>query len=247
MKGLKYILLIVFLSAFSLTSTAQVKVKNLPYFDYEKFNWGYFLGASMMDYKFTGNNDILSPVNIDTLGIEVKSGIGFNAGLILNFRLNEYFYLRFEPGVNYTSRSIDLKYAENIVGGLDAGTIRKIQNAYVDIPVYLKYSGKRRRNFNPYLIAGPKFSYDMLSKAESFKDNTNGEFRTKPFNIFIDFGIGIDWYLPYFRWTTELKASFAMLDELVRDGSPPGSIISGYTDPISKMNSRGLFLVMKFE
>jgi hypothetical protein len=220
------------------------KLRNMPIYDTQTWHWGYFLAVSNYTFSYDTNSSALKD---SVLQMNTQGSPGFNVGLILDLRLSSAWNLRTEPNVSYTSRTVSLNYASDINAGNAIPAERDVLSTYIDLPIYLKYSGQRRVNFRPYVIAGPKISFDMQSNQKNTSDNFNKIFRTKTFNIYADFGLGIDWYLPYFRLSTEIKGSAGILNELVEDGNPPGSVSSPYTDPLESINTRAIFFVVKFE
>ena len=74
------------------------KVLNNENFDKPKLSWGYFLGMNNYDYNFDYNYDLSD--------IQTQKMLGFNVGLIGNFRISDYFDLRFEPGLVISNRKL---------------------------------------------------------------------------------------------------------------------------------------------
>lgn len=239
MKKILLIISIIILGV-NFTYAQREKVNNIPDFDAKKWHWGYFLGINYYDF----NIDPSSAGMIENrLAMDVNSSPGLNVGLIGDYKLNENVNLRFEPGLNYSHRT--LIYEPGIVASND--TIREINSTYIDLPFYAKIGGKRRKNIRPYAIGGLKLSFDLASKSNSSEDNNAGVFRMKPISFFWDAGAGIDWYLPYFKLSTEIRGSFSMFNEMLEDGNPPGSETTPYTNSIDNLRSRAIFFVLKFE
>ena len=104
----KYIVFIFLL--FTFFSNAQFRknmfsknpITNLENWDKQRISYGFYLGFNNYDYKF----------EYKTVGkdIQVIGTTGFNVGIIANLRLTEYFDLRFEPGLSFTTR--DLYYPD---------------------------------------------------------------------------------------------------------------------------------------
>ena len=96
------IILIFFIFIFSINSYGQLftkkKVINNENFDKPSLSWGYFLGMNNYDYNF----DYIS----DFTDIQTEKSVGFNVGLIGNFRISDYFDLRFEPGLVMSNRNL---------------------------------------------------------------------------------------------------------------------------------------------
>jgi predicted RNA-binding protein with PUA-like domain len=84
-----------------------------------------------------------------------------------------------------------------------------------------------------------------FSSNENADDNFEGQFRTKTTNFMYEVGIGIDIYLYFFKFSPSIRGVFAINNELVPDNISNGP--SRYTDPISFMGTRGVFLNFAFE
>lgn len=246
---LSFALSIVFMSS----AFAQKDVENIPNFDAQRWHWGYYLGVNHYDFKISPNSKGMT--DDGRLGINTNTSLGFTVGLIGDIRLNDYFNFRFEPGLDISKRELvyDSELLENYPHVPDpdylADTIRKINSTYVNLPFLLKFGGKRSHNIRPYVIGGVNLGLDLASNENSSEDNSTGieGFRMTTMNMSWQAGAGIDWYLPYFKFTTEIRGSFGINDELVKDGAPPGSSVTPWTDPIDKLQTRAIFFVLKFE
>jgi hypothetical protein len=64
--------------------------------------------------------------------------------------------------------------------------------------------------------------------------------KTRKNDFMYEVGVGVDFYLEYFKLSPELKYSFGMRDLLVRDGSM-------YTSAIDRLTSRLFYLSLTFE
>ena len=212
------------------------KVLNNENFDKPFLSWGYYLGFNSYDYKFEYNEnkpDIL-----------VTSSIGFNVGLIGNMRINEFFDLRFEPGLVITNR--ELGYDESYFTDLDfdeSDLIREVKSTYIHFPLLVKFSALRLNNFKPFIEGGISASINLASNEDNPNDNASGQFRTKTNVYFYELGFGIDFYLPYFKFTPSIRGVFALNDELIRDEDPD----SPWTSNVTSMKTRGVFINLTFQ
>ncbi len=142
-------------------------------------NWGYYLGFNQFDFKFEYKNDLDD--------ILVEKSIGFNVGLIGEMRINEFFDLRFEPGLFYTTRTLGYK------GFADTNdAIREIKSTYISFPLLIKASAKRLGNWKPFVIGGVSASLNLGSNERSLDDNSSGTFRMKQTVYNWEIGFGID-------------------------------------------------------
>jgi hypothetical protein len=209
------------------------KIQNLANFDKQRWSYGYYLGFNSYDFKFDYKTLEGQPNDII-----VQRNIGFNVGLVGNLRINDYFDLRLEPGVMFTTRNLTFpEFADR------SDSFREVKSTYVHIPLLLKISTKRLNNFKPFLIGGVSTSWNLSSNQDNPDDNSRGQFRMKDNTYYWEIGFGIDFYLYYFKFTPSIRGVFAINDELVRDADPN----SPYTSNIGAMYSRGIFINFTFQ
>ena len=237
---MKKLLLIFSILLLSQPVSAQLfskeKIQNNENFDKDRWSWGFFLGLSAFDYQFNYEHDLKD--------ILVETTTGFDVGLISNLRINDYFDLRFEPGLYITQRN--LQYDPSYFNGIpynDVDLLREVKSTYVHFPLLLKISTKRINNFKPFIVGGISTAINLSSNQENPDDNSVGEFRTKKSVNFYELGFGIDFYLYWFKFTPSIRGIFALNDELIRDNDPN----SPWTGNIASMKTRGVFLNFTFQ
>jgi len=204
--------------------------------DQKFLSWGYFLGLNSYDFKFDYNQDLDD--------ILVQRTTGFHLGLIGDMRINNHLNLRLEPGVFFTTRT--LQYNPSYFNGLEfnnADLEREIKSTYIHIPLLLKVSTKRINNFKPFIVGGFSTALNLSSNEDSKDDNSAGEFRSKSNVFFYELGFGIDLYLQYFKFSPSIRGIFAINDELVRDADPN----SPWTGNVAQMQTRGIFINFTFQ
>lgn len=87
----------------------------------------------------------------------------------------------------------------------------RIESNFIDIPLTLKYRARRVNNYAPYLITGFAARWDLASRRAYDADN-NVYVLLNPFDVYWETGIGIDYYLFYFKFATEFKFSLGLTD-----------------------------------
>jgi len=212
------------------------KIINNENFDKDKLSWGYYLGFSSYDFNFDYNED--KP------DILVKRSAGFNVGLVSNLRINEFIDLRFEPGLNITTR--ELYFPESYFDGTSFSSsdlTREVKSTYIHLPLLVKLSTKRLDNFKPFIVGGFSTALNLSSNEKNPDDNASGQFRTKSNMFFYELGFGIDFYLYWFKFTPSIRGIFALNDEVIRDEDPN----SPWTGNISTMKTRGVFINFTFQ
>ena len=228
------ILFLLLFSSFGFTQTKGMfsydPLVNLENFDKVNVYWGYFLGFNSYGFKIDYKS--LQPADV-----QVESTSGFNVGLIGDFRLQEYFNLRFEPGLYYTQRN--LMYP-NFTKQLDA--YREVKSTYIHFPLLLKFSALRTGNVRPYLEAGISRTLNLGSNSNSTEDNLQQRFRMKTWTSNYELGFGIDLYLEYFKFSPSIRGVFGMEDELIRDNDPN----SPWTSNIESIKTRAILINFTF-
>jgi hypothetical protein len=204
------------------------KIRNKDNMDKQRWSWGYFLGFNSYGFDLQYNKPATD--------IVVKNDIGFNVGLLGNLRINDYIDLRLEPGVVFANRTFT--YTE-----IPEDNFRDIKSTYIHVPLLVKFSTKRLNNFKPFVVGGVSRSINLSSNETNPDDNSAGEFRMINNANYFELGFGIDFYLPYFKFTPSIRGVFGMTDELKRDKDPN----SPYTGQIESMKSRGIFINFTFQ
>lgn len=85
-----------------------------------------------------------------------------------------------------------------------------IKSAYVVVPLDLKISGDRMRNVRPYVTTGVMATFDVSKKrSEALMFNAA--------DTYLCVGMGVDFYLPFFKLNPEIKFCFGLTDILKHD------------------------------
>lgn len=209
--------------------------------DKKFLNYGYTLGLNQHDFKFEYKDNLgFDSSGKDLTNIQVVKSFGFNVGLIGEMRINKNLDLRFEPGLNYSTRLLGFP-SPLLTEERDA--IREVKSTYINFPILLKISANRFGNWKPFIIGGGSRSLNLSNNEASLDDNSMGTFRMKKWVYNYELGFGIDFYLEYFKFTPSIRGIFAITDELVPDNDPN----SPWTGNIESMKTRGIFINFTFE
>lgn len=216
-------------------------MKNNPQYDDKPIHFGYTLGLNYMDFYF-GRYYMNNP-SVDTLYADIVSPIpGFQVGMIADFRLGEYFNLRVLPSYNFGQRNLYF-FVKKSDNKIITNKFFKIESSMIDIPVILKYKAKRINNYRPYLLIGSSCRYDLAAR-KKYRLDDEEYILLKPFDIYTELGFGIDFYLPYFKFSTELKlsiGSFDVLNHKLPEQHPE------YVQALRKLHSTIVMLSFHFE
>jgi hypothetical protein len=185
------------------------------------------------------NADVMGDFLKDSLrSISSKPSPGFGIGFVAGFRLGNNTDLRITPTLVFLDRMIDYEYktpAQNYQ--------QKVASTTVEFPVGIKLKSNRRLNFRSYILAGGKYSMDIVSKK---KTNDAQLALTEKFvknqkNILsYEVAIGFDFYFEFFKLSPELKLSNSINSVLKREDHP-------YSRPLDKLFIRNFQFSLYFE
>lgn len=212
LKSLAALLLLLVLVHLPGDSTAQRrKVQNLPKYDKQRIHFGFLLGINVTDFTI---RRIPTFNSLDSLYVvESVPQTGFNIGIISNLRLGEHFDLRFVPDLAFSQRNLDYTFYEN---GKPTVVTKQIESSFLEFPLDIKFKSKRINNYRGYVLAGVKYSIDMVSQAKV--ENADKDFvklKRKDFGYTI--GLGFDFYLERFKFAPEIKMYHGLNNLLVDD------------------------------
>ncbi len=212
------------------------KVLNRPYADLRRWHLGFSVGMHAQDLRLT-HNGFITPEGEEWRMEQPNFQPGFNVSGLIDLRLNNYFSLRFSPGMYFGSRDITMRE-------LNTGTIERqsIKSTYVTLPLDLKFAAQRWRNMRPYVVGGVMGAFDVSKKRADYLRLTTAD-------AYLTIGFGCDFYLPYFKLIPELKFCFGLMDVLQHDRpdlvDDPASL--KFTQSLGKATSKMIVLSFYFE
>lgn len=212
------------------------KLMNRPYADLKRWHLGFSVGFHVQDLNFT-HNGFLTPEG-EKWSMEVPNfSPGFCLNVLADLRLHEYLNLRFSPGIYFGSKGVVMQeYATGTVMRQD------VKSAYVVTPIDLKISGNRQRNVRPYVTAGLMGTFDVTKKRTDFL-----VFNTC--DAYLTLGLGVDFYLPFFKFIPEIKFCFGLSDILKHNRPDLQDDMYTYkiTQSLSKVKSNMVVVNFYFE
>jgi len=235
---------------FLLTATAffaqTERVEYIPTFDRKLIHYGFYLGINQNDFKLNFTDKQIPNPDFpgsfyDKPNVTVVVNGGFNVGLIADLRLHKNLNLRLEPGLVSNTKKIVFNHLIN--SSIPQDSIREIGSTYLHVPFVFKFSTNRYKNIRPYILGGVSYDYNFSSNEKNQEDNSAGEFRMKTHNFMYEIGVGVDFYLYYFKFSPSIRAVFAMNNEIKYDND----LNSRWTAPVNFMGTRGVFLNFAFE
>ena len=226
-------------------SAQQRKVENKPYIDLRPFHFGVLVGSHLQDIEF---------VNVGPQIITLEDGTteqriitcdqdrwdpGFNVGVLGEFRLNTNFQLRVAPAMYFGTRHFTLK---NLSDERRVEEHQDLKTAYISTAFDLIFAGPRFNNHRPYLMAGVNPMLNLSGK-------DNDYIRLKRSDLFLEAGIGCDFYLPFFKLRPELKFLFSLGNSL--DTTHPDRLrdpnMKVYAKSVKESHTKMIVLSFYFE
>ena len=236
MKNTLLISLIVVLLLGFTTAFGQKRIENLPNKDKGMWNFGYYIGLIQTEYVVEYKESIYPETEV-----VINGGVGFKIGVVGEMRINKNLSLQFEPGL---SSNVKTLYFNNNTLLTERDSVREVPSTYLHLPLLLKFSANRLNNIRPFVIGGVSYDYNFSANEENPDDNLAGEFRLKRHNFMYEIGIGMDFYLSYFKFSPSIVGVFSMNNELIPDNIDS---TSPYTGPIESLATRGVFLKLVFD
>jgi len=222
---------------FALALMAQEpKVQNRPYIDQRRFHYGFLLGLHMQDLEIE-NNGYIDPDTGEQWYAEINNySPGFTVGVLGELRLNKHFSLRLSPSIHFGQKHA--VYHEQRSG---SDSTQVFKSTYISVPIDVKFSAPRYNNFRPYLIAGIDPMVDLTARKHD-------ALRLKPFDLYLEIGMGCDIYLPFFKLIPEIKFCFGLLDIIHKNRSDLiDNTLQKYTNSVNGGRSNMIVLTFNFE
>ncbi len=215
----------------------KAKPLNLPSYDKEKLHFGFSLGVNKAYFVLYPSSPPTKPDSI--LSVQPIPDLGFNLGIISDLRLHDYATLRFMPALTFQDRAIEYQIDSTNVPGTSAfyTVKKKVESTLLDFPLNLKIRSERLGNVSAYLLVGGKWSIDLASQAKT-KNRDIVKLNSNDWSF--EAGFGLDFYLEYFKLSTEIKFAAGLKDRLFHENT-------AWSSPIDKMFTKTWLFSLNFE
>ena len=211
-------------------------VQNLVHVDNKLYHFGFILGFNTMDFNVVNSGVKDERDGKIWFGDQTSYTPGFTVGIVSDLRIFSWLNLRFTPVLLFCDRTLTFidQERENIKEVV-------VKSSLIDFPLGFKIRGQRIGNYRPYLLVGHNFTVDLSRQREN-------EIMLKAPDFGIEFGVGVDFYLPYFKLAPELKM-FIGLSDMIEYDRPEITNRNDlkYTYAITKLTSRLFVLSFNFE
>lgn len=234
---MKKLWIIVCLLLISLGSRAQM---NNPYVDDKIVHFGFSLGVNFMAYGVTDSN---MPIDGEVYHARTSSIMpGFSVGFVTDLRLSRHLNLRFIPNLNFGQKTITyVTESGNDVKG-SSGKNVEVLSLPLALPLVLKWSAEREKNYRPYLVAGGGVSFDFAGQKER-------PIYQQMMDYFVTFGFGCDFYMQWFKLCPEIRYQIGFKNAItpVEECPELGAGDYFYTNALNRLRNQMITLTFNFE
>lgn len=185
--------------------------------DLRFFSTGIVLSGNQCKFKLTPAPDLLQRDSV--ISIRAKAAPGFGFGGFANVRITNLLNFRFVSTLNFNQRNIIFTFRDRVNN-------IKVEQVSIDLALLFKYKSERHNNTRFYLIGGGRYSYDFSSNQDVIRTPFRPMVATRKTGWYYDYGAGMDFYLKYFKLSTELRMSNSITNMLSPDEFIYGSSIS---------------------
>ena len=215
---------------------AQRIAPNLPNYDMKRFHFGFALGINYATFTIKPQSN-LNP--FDSLLVVTPSGMaGFDIGIVSNMNLGTYFDLRFIPSLSLIDRKVnyEIKYSGNVIGT----QTQNIESVNLNFPLLLKFKSSRMGNVRFYVVTGGQYSVDLATRAKKRNTYNNINIKLQASDLQAQVGIGLDFYLEFFKFAIEAKMSYGTLNLLKNENNM-------MTNSVESLRSKTFHITFLFE
>jgi hypothetical protein len=234
-------------------------VVNMPTYDSESlFHFGFVLGGDVCYVTVRPIPDLAThifdstyipdifplPDSARILSITSTPTPGFVISIVSNLHIGDNFDLRFIPSLSFGDRSLiySLQTYKNGKSTLTGSITKSVPSTYINFPLELKFKSKRYNNFRAYLLGGAQYTLDLASQAKK-REQKNADQKIVKFkqnDIYLETGVGFDFYNEWFKFGVEFKMMYGLLDVLKHENNI-------YTDGIESLKSKIFQISLTFE
>lgn len=222
----------------SLKSEAQISRQpmNLPKYDKQKIHFGFVLGINNANFRYQPAAN--SKYQDSVYSVTPNPQGGLNLGILSNLHIGDNFDLRFMPALSFIQRQLYYNFYFPPTGQAPT-LVKNVESTYLELPFDLKFKSKRIDNYRLYVVAGFRSSIDMVSQAK-VKEKDPDIVKLKRRDYGYQVGLGADFYMPYFKFSPEIKMFQGLPNLLVQENTV-------YSNAAQSLRSKIFYVSFFFE
>jgi len=231
-----------FLATDSIGQGLQKGNYNFWEFRNKPFYFGLTVGIHSTGFIPSKSREFSNRANVEYVTGQSKPGLNLN--IITNLKIGQYFDFRFIPGFAYSERAfyfegefpspsdpdIKLKFKED-----------RVESVFLETPLQLRFKSEPYKDKRLFIIGGLKYSYDVASNSRVRREKLKDLILISPHDFQFEVGAGIQFFLPYFIFSPEIKFSRGLNNINIYNGELDRSRV------IDSVISRAFTLSFHFE
>lgn len=160
---------------------------------------------------------------------------GLTLSMITNFKMGDYFDFRILPSIAISNRSLNYTTKDSKIPKM-----LTIESVFGEVPILLRFTSEPYKDKRVFVVSGIKYTYDFASNSRTDKKKFE-LVRISPHDFQIEIGAGLQFYMPFFIFTPEIKFSHGISNLLIYDAKLIESTV------IDKLYSKTITLSFHFE
>lgn len=197
------------------------------------FFFGLTLGYNQTNYKVFRSGHFL--VSDSITGINSARGHGFIVSVISNLKIGESIDFRLMPTFSFTER----KLAFDLINSSKSLLERKAESVFVELPFQVRYKTNPYKDMRAFVLGGVKYSFDVSNKNRALE--AQNILKIAPTDFAIEIGGGLQFFMPFFIFSPEIKYSHGLNNILIYNGQKETSKV------LDKIFSRTWTVSLHFE
>ncbi len=211
----KLLSIILFLTiALQMNAQTNGKVQNKPYIDLRPFHFGVTVGMHLQDLELMNvGPQIITSEDGSTVEKVItcdqdRWDPGFTVGVLGECRLSDLFAFRIAPTLYFGNKHLTfINMTDQLENGQQITQTQDMKNVYISAALDLLFSSPRYNNVRPYIVCGLNPMMNLSGKDSDY-------LKLKGYDLFFEIGLGNSFYLPFFKFRTELKFCYGLINSL---------------------------------
>ena len=201
---------------------------------FSKKNYYFGITLGLKNSRYRVESDISMVHNSQIRFIQSRFEPGLNIGIVTNIKIKENFDFRFLlPTLSLANR---LVLYTNTRGDQVQKTVESV---FLEFPLHFRYKSKPYKDIRLFVVGGMKYSIDLISNSNRRK--AEDLLKVHANDLVGEFGLGFQFFFPYFILSPEVKFSYGLFDL----HAPDTKLV--YSNVIDKLYSRGITVSLHFE
>lgn len=231
------LIVLILLAGFANAEAQKKKAWHKPFYDAEPYHFGFSFSLGRMGFVINHSDEFN---RLDTVySVEYSGGALFGASMVANAKLTESLDLRIIPGLLFGQRTLKYLQLDDAASKVLRVHNMNIETTLLQFPTLVKYRAIRESNYRPYVTLGINPVVDLAAR-KKIKAEDRPKIRLNKFDLYIEASVGLDNYLKYFKYSTELKFSYGLMNVAKNDNTE-------YTKAFSRLGSKMVTLLIHFE